>query len=282
MFDQIEALRALAETGTTARAAARLRITQSAVSKRLAALEAELHSTLVERRGRNLVLTEAGVRLLGDLEPHLRAIRARVEDARPCTPTVRLAASESLLASWLPGALAAARTSADVRLELHAHRGPLVLERVRGGHADVGVVVSRGEVDLDYLPLADEAMWLVQSGTSPLSIPVHEALDVWTIEAKSLTGAWLDHALSRHPWPLRPIGRIESFTSAVQLARAGFGPALVPAGIARAMGVPVDRALVVPGLERPLAAVFTATTGRRPAVVAFLAALAAEVPPARA
>lgn len=278
MFDQIEALRALAETGTTARAAARLRITQSAVSKRLAALEAGLRSTLVEKRGRNLVLTEAGSRLLNDLEPHLGAIRARLVNAASSTSRVRLAASESLLASWLPGALAAARTAANVNLELHAHRGPLVLERVRSGHADVGVVVSRGEVDLDYLSLVDEPMWLVSSGRCPPLIPDSAPLDVWTIEAASLTGAWLDHALSRHPWPLRPVGRIESFSSAVQLARAGFGPALVPAGIARAMGVPAGEALAVPGLLRPLAAVFTATAGRRPPVAALLSALAAGAP----
>lgn len=278
MFDQIEALRALAETGTTALAAARLRITQSAVSKRLAALEAELHTALVEKRGRNLVLTEAGTRLLSDLEPHLRAIRARVGDTKPSTPVVRVAASESLLASWLPAALAAARNTAGVTLELHAHRGPLVLERVRGGHADLGIVVSRGEVDFDYLPLVEEAMWLVQSGSCPLSMPQTEPLDVWTIEARSLTGTWLDHALSRHPWQLRPKGRIESFSSAVQLARAGFGPALVPAGIARALGVRAEDALAVPGLQRPLAAVYAATAGRRPAVAALLAALAAEAP----
>ncbi len=276
MFDQIEALRALAETGTTARAAARLRITQSAVSKRLAALEAEIHATLVEKRGRNLALTEAGARLLGDLEPHLNAIRARLGEAVPTTALIRVAASESLLASWLPEALAAARAPTATTLELHAHRGPLVLERVRGGHADVGIVVSRGEVDLDYLPLVEEAMWLVSSSTSPLPSPPREPLSVWTIEAKSLTGAWLDAALSRHAWPLRPLGRIESFSSAVQLARAGFGPALVPAGIARAMGVRPDQAIAVPGLKRPLAAVFTHTAQRRPAVSGFLAALTTE------
>lgn len=276
MFDQIEALRALAETGTTARAAARLRITQSAVSKRLAALEAALHATLVEKRGRNLVLTEAGARLLGDLEPHLNAIRTRLGAATPANATIRIAASESLLASWLPEALAAARAPTAATLELHAHRGPLVLERVRGGHADLGVVVSRGEVDLDYLPLVEEPMWLVQNGTCPLAIPINEPLAVWTIEARSLTGAWLEGALSRHPWPLRPVGRIESFSSAVQLARAGFGPALVPAGIARAMGVRPDESLAVPGLKRPLAAVFTPTTQRRPAVSSFLTALLTE------
>ena len=42
MIANLEALAALADLGTMTRAAARLRITQSAVSKRIAALEGEL------------------------------------------------------------------------------------------------------------------------------------------------------------------------------------------------------------------------------------------------
>ncbi len=273
MFDQMEALRALEETGTTARAAARLRITQSAVSKRISALEATLGVAVVEKRGRSLVLTPAGASVLADLEPHLRAIRSRVRTLAPGGGTLRVAATESLLAAWLPAALAEARVAAGVELELHAHRGPLVVERVLGGHADVGICVPGEEGTLASEPLGDEPMVLVPSGTEPLVVPPTAPLDVWTIEARSLTGAWLDRRLARHPWPIRPTRRIESFSAAVQLARAGFGPALVPEGLARAMGVPATAAVVVPGLRRPLVAVYETSAGDRPAVRRFVDAL---------
>ena len=67
MLDQLDALRALHETGTTRRAATRLRVTQSAVSKRIAALEERVGAPLLERHGRNVRLTPAALRLLPKL-----------------------------------------------------------------------------------------------------------------------------------------------------------------------------------------------------------------------
>ena len=65
MLDQLEALRALKEEGTTARAAVRLRLTQSAISKRIDALEAEVGAPLIEAHGRGCRLTPAGEALVG-------------------------------------------------------------------------------------------------------------------------------------------------------------------------------------------------------------------------
>ena len=49
MIDNLEALVALAECGTMSKAALRLSITQSAVSKRIANLQVQLGKPLVER-----------------------------------------------------------------------------------------------------------------------------------------------------------------------------------------------------------------------------------------
>jgi DNA-binding transcriptional LysR family regulator len=79
--------------------------------------------------------------------------------------------------------------------------------------------------------------------------------------------------LARSTWRVKPVARIESFSSAVQLARAGFGHALVPRGVAVAMGVPEDVLLEVPGLERPIGVCARVTTWERPAVRRFVDAL---------
>jgi len=52
--------RAVAREGTLTAAARALNISQSAVSTQIKALETDLGHDLFERRGRNLVLTEAG------------------------------------------------------------------------------------------------------------------------------------------------------------------------------------------------------------------------------
>src|SRR5690606_40248592 len=60
----LNAFIAIAETGSFSLAAERLHLTQPAVSKRLAALEAQLDVRLFDRLGREIGLTEAGRALL--------------------------------------------------------------------------------------------------------------------------------------------------------------------------------------------------------------------------
>lgn len=278
MLDQLEALRALAETGTTGKAAARLRITQSAVSKRIAALESRMGRPLTEPIGRNVVVTLAGRELLADTLPLLRQIRERVE--RPVEGgevRIRVAATESLVSAWLPGVLRGALSEcAEARLELHTHRGPWVVERLRAGEVDLAVCVGES-VDPDLVEelIGNEAMVLV--GLQGALPEPGGRLEVWTIETGSLTGAWLERQLVRRArewgWELAASRRIESFSAAVQLARAGFGAALVPEGIARSMGVNEAGRTALPGLRRPISLVAKATGLARPSVRSFADAL---------
>ncbi|MEH6589766.1 MAG: LysR family transcriptional regulator [Halioglobus sp.] len=67
----------VAETGSFSSAAAKLHLTQPAVSKRIALLEQQLDADLFDRIGRNVSLTEAGRALL----PHARTISSQLSDA---------------------------------------------------------------------------------------------------------------------------------------------------------------------------------------------------------
>ena len=59
-WDKLKSFHAAAETGSLTAAGERLRISQSAVSRQIAALEEQLESTLFQRHARGLILTEAG------------------------------------------------------------------------------------------------------------------------------------------------------------------------------------------------------------------------------
>jgi DNA-binding transcriptional LysR family regulator len=74
----LQAFLAVAETASFSQAAERLFLTQPAVSKRIAALEAELGTALFDRVGRQVGLTEAGRALL----PRARRIVDELEDSR--------------------------------------------------------------------------------------------------------------------------------------------------------------------------------------------------------
>src|SRR6187401_476942 len=69
MLDGLEALIGLQASGTVSEAAVRLRLTQSAVSKRIKALESALERPLVEPDGRRLKLTAAALAVLARARP---------------------------------------------------------------------------------------------------------------------------------------------------------------------------------------------------------------------
>lgn len=74
----LQAFLAIVDQGSFSAAAETLHLTQPAVSKRLAALEQQIGARLVERRQRDVRLTEAGRRLL----PHARKILDEIHNAR--------------------------------------------------------------------------------------------------------------------------------------------------------------------------------------------------------
>lgn len=74
----LRAFLAIVDQGSFSEAAEQLHITQPAISKRLAALEAQLGAELVDRSQRQLKLTDAGARLL----PHARRILDEIHNAR--------------------------------------------------------------------------------------------------------------------------------------------------------------------------------------------------------
>lgn len=65
---------AVADTGSVTAAAARLYLTQSAVSAALGRLKSALGESIVIRHGRGVVLSERGARLVAEARPHLDAI----------------------------------------------------------------------------------------------------------------------------------------------------------------------------------------------------------------
>ena len=69
MIENLETLVRLASTGTMMETATQLEISQSAVSKRIAALERYYDKTLIERDGRRVTLTQNGQQLVDKVAP---------------------------------------------------------------------------------------------------------------------------------------------------------------------------------------------------------------------
>jgi DNA-binding transcriptional LysR family regulator len=73
---------------------------------------------------------------------------------------------------------------------------------------------------------------------------------------------------------------LESFSSIVQMARAGFGHGFVPRAVATALGVPAASMIELPGLTRPVRLVGRRLTLARPLLSTLTERLRAAAPPA--
>ena len=97
----LTALSLLATQGTLTEAAARLGVTRSALSHRIAELEAGLGVTLVRKVGRRLALTEDGERLLAGIGDALERMEAAVQPFQRDRGQIRLSTVSTFASHWL-------------------------------------------------------------------------------------------------------------------------------------------------------------------------------------
>jgi DNA-binding transcriptional LysR family regulator len=263
MLDSLEgldALVALRSAGTVSEAAVRLRLTQSAVSKRLRALQDAVGFPLIEPDGRRVQLTAAALDFVERAQPLIAELRALTRPTLAASPSsFRIALADSIASSWGPGVVRdALRALPATRAELHAHRSVLVIESVRLGRYDIGLCTeATGVKDLIQHPIVDEPLVLVHANLA--RTPARD-LPLVTIEPTSATWRAIEPALrAHHPaWLAGPTVFVESFGAVVQMARAGFGNGLVPLGLARGLGL-TRRGFAATGVHRRIA-LFTRKT----------------------
>jgi DNA-binding transcriptional LysR family regulator len=277
MLENLETLVVLSKTGTMMETSTVMKVSQSAVSKRIAALERYYGRTLVERHGRRVVLTHHGTRLVEKVTPLISELRSVfLEDNALRKGKVILGVSEAILASWAPRLFADVRRELpEVELEFHAQRSPVVLDRIRSGEYMVGICTGLPDADTDLQSeiLRQEPMVIIPAALEPLDYNVGDELDVITIESRS--GAWRSIEDDMRRLRLRRRTSLESFFSVAQMALAGFGHGLVPHGVARTLGVPAEQLIPLgaSGLNRPVRFVARKSMFSRPLVQSFFRAV---------
>lgn len=169
----LEVVLAVAECGSTVRAAATLHLTQSAVSRGLALAEEKLGAPLFERGPRGLAPTEAGRRLVEGAGAVLAGVVALEQHAlgpKPSAPVrVRVACECYTAYRWLPSTLAAlggaglgdAAPPLDLRLSVEHTSEPVAA--LLAGELEVALLTTAAvPKGLEERPLfSDEIVFLV-------------------------------------------------------------------------------------------------------------------------
>ncbi|PWV68672.1 LysR family transcriptional regulator [Halomonas sp. A11-A] len=172
----LQAFLAVAESGSFSRAAEQLHLTQPAVSKRIAVLEAQLNARLFDRIGRRVALTEAGRVLL----PRARQILVMMDDSRRAlgnlegsvAGSLTLATSHHIGLHRLPPLLKAyTRAHPEVRLDLHFLDSEEAYQGVLDGALEIAVVTLAPHPDplLEVVPVWVDRLCFVCAHDHPLA-----------------------------------------------------------------------------------------------------------------
>jgi DNA-binding transcriptional LysR family regulator len=157
----LQSLVAVSQTGTLARAAARVGRTQSAVSLQMQKLEELVAAALFNRQGRAMVLNEAGLAMVRYAERILSLNGEAVAYVRghEFAGSVRLGMSVDFEHTWLPKAMARfGKTHPKIVVELRVDRNS-VLERS----------VARSELDIALAFGPDTPSDRSQLGSTPMA-----------------------------------------------------------------------------------------------------------------
>jgi DNA-binding transcriptional LysR family regulator len=182
---QLEMFRAVAEQGTFTRAADRLHVSQSAVSRQVQLLEDELGGVLLRRSARGVTLTEAGellLRMTQRVERDVEEALAEISQTHALKRgRLHLGGGMTVCLYILPRLLKRfRRLYSGVDLQVTTGSSEKILERVRAHEVDLGLltlpIVAK---DLEVVPVMKEEMVVVTAPNHPLA---RER----TVDAKSL------------------------------------------------------------------------------------------------
>ena len=242
---QLEAVLALVEYGSFVAAAARLRISQPALTRTVAHLESELGVRLFDRTTRRVQVTAAGRefaavadRMLNDLRITVQSVREVAQERRGL---VVVSSVMSVAGAVLPRLIAryrADRPGVEIRIRESVHGS--VLEDVRSGVADFGIGYVEDLPDFAVgTPLGRETFCVVLpsrhklAGRRALGLAALAAEPLVALPGDSRTQRSIDAAAATAGVSLHQTVVVTQIATLLSFVAAGVGLGIVPQGAVR-------------------------------------------------
>ena len=238
---QLEILRAVADKGSFTAAAKVLNVSQSAVSRSVLLLEEELREPLFLRLGRRVRPTAAGAALLDLSRRVLADVRETTasildQSQRQLAGTLHLGGGMTVCLHVFPALLKEFRkTHPKVEIKLTTGATPQLLERLRSGALDVGLLTLPVEgSDLVQVPVMREELLLVMPPTHKLAklrriTPADLVGQRWVLfERGSSTRRVIDEMLERDAIRPRIVMETENVEILKALTMIGMGLTVLP------------------------------------------------------
>ncbi|MFX1676071.1 LysR family transcriptional regulator [Paraburkholderia sp. A2WS-5] len=256
----------IAASGGVRLAADALGVNASVISRQVAALERRLRLPLIERRGRQVVVTEIGQVLIDhyrDGQRRERDLIARLEEYRHLKRgRVALGVGEGFIGNLIARALQRfSMTYPDILVEIRSGPTPAVLSLVRDDIVDIGLCARSAEDPVMRVhPFAARPLCAVVAPSHrfarmtrvPPAELAHERL-IFMTEAFGVQH-FVQSLLDDVRLTVMPAYRVDLFNTAQTLAAAGLGVAFMSSITAR-RGIDLGELVAVP-LDHPIAAGF--------------------------
>jgi DNA-binding transcriptional LysR family regulator len=260
---QLRVFRAAATERNFSRAGDAVGLTQPAVSRSILELESQLGLKLLDRTTREMVLTDAGQSLALRLDRILDELDQALLDVRGMSGArrgkVRVASSPTLSANLMPACIAAcAVREPDIELMLLDRIQQDVLDSVRGGEVDFGVVIEPSSADdLHAEPVLSDPFVLVMPAGHALArrrevrwaaLAGHPLV---LLDHGSGSRRLIDEALLEHGVEAVVAQQLGHPTTVFRMVEAGIGISVMPALAVPPHGLsPLVVVPIVPRVER--------------------------------
>jgi DNA-binding transcriptional LysR family regulator len=237
---QLEAFVTVCAEGSVTNAAAKMSLTQSAVSVLIRQFEEAYGTRMFDRKNRLLRPTPLAremlpiaERILHDVAAFETTLTDRAERERG---TVDIAVTPTIGTTIIPAVLEAFRASyPDVKVHVHDVAPADVLVLVNSGSAAFGMGTFEPRADLDRLPLISYSLLLVckrsmlPTRRSNISWAEAAALPIVTISRGNTIRAWIDETFASAGVRFEPAWEVSQFASSIAMVQRGLGFTILPA-----------------------------------------------------
>lgn len=236
----------VAEHGSFTKAGQKAGLGQSAITRQIQGVEAQLGVALFERTTRHVRLTSAGKLLYDKSKPIIAAAEATLKQLRQdfhlVPQTLRVGVARSIGLAYYPGFFFAFRKRQPaVQLQVVQLTSREILEAIEDRTLDAGllsppkrlprtlVATHRFTDEFTLVVPPDSLLPRELKAANIRTLRKRLAHERWLlIDQHGETGRMLRHWLAQQDWPIEPAMELDSFDVIVNLVALGLGVSLVP------------------------------------------------------
>lgn len=221
-------------------AAEELYISQPSLSRSMAALESELGITLFEKKGRGVVLTNAGKLFLEHADKIATDCDIAIGKMKELSlggGTINIGYTFPLAGHYIPHNVRnflSKEENKNVVFHFWQNHTPAILQKVKSGELDIGFGSYVGRKDMECFPLIERPMVIISPFGHPLSeqpeIPLVELnrYPVIGYDQNSWLGTYTRHLFQKYQLHPNIVMECPDEYSILALVRENFGIAIVP------------------------------------------------------